>query len=62
MEIDHVGSAHTDVDLALLLEVARERLYPGQDAFDFGVVPQQMVSTDDIADWTQPAKSLPLPD
>lgn len=61
MEIDHVGSAHTDADLALLLEAARERLYPDQDAFDFGVVPQPAVSTDDIADWTQPAESLPLP-
>lgn len=61
MEIDHVGSAHTDAALGLLLEAARTRLYPHQDAFDFGAVPQQVVSTDDIADWTRPAASLPLP-
>ncbi len=60
VEIDHVGSAHTDAELALLIEAARERLRPGQDAFDIGVLPQAAVSTDDTADWTQPA-ALPLP-
>ena len=30
VEVDHVGSAHTDADLALLLAAARERLQPGQ--------------------------------
>ena len=60
VEIDHVGSAHSDADLALLIEAARERLHPGQDAFDFGVLPQPVVSTDDTADWTRPA-ALPLP-
>lgn len=60
VEIDHVGSAHTDAELALLLEAARERLYLDQDAFDFGVVSQPRVSLGDIADWTRPA-ALPLP-
>lgn len=57
VEIDHVGSAHTDAELALLLEAARERLNPAQDAFDFGAVPQSTVSTGDIADWTRPAEA-----
>lgn len=61
MEIDHVGSAHSDTELAFLIEAARDRLHPGQDAFDFGVLPQPAVSTDDIADWTQPAALPVLP-
>ena len=28
--VEHVGSAHTDAELALLLRAARERLLPGQ--------------------------------
>lgn len=34
--IDRIGSAHDDAELAVLLEVARQRLHPGQDAFDLG--------------------------
>jgi hypothetical protein len=34
--IEHVGSAHTDAELALLLAAARERLSPGQDVLDLG--------------------------
>ena len=34
--IEHVGSAHTDAELALLLVAARERLSPGQDVLDRG--------------------------
>lgn len=56
--VEHVGSAHTDGELALLLEAARQRLHPHQDAFDFGAVAQPRVSTDDIADWT---RSGPVP-
>ena len=51
-QVEHVGSAHTDAELALLLAVAREFLAPGQDVLDLGcllVVPARM---DDVADWT----------
>ena len=34
--IEHIGSAHNDVDLALLMEVARQRLHAGQDELDLG--------------------------
>jgi hypothetical protein len=34
--IEHVGSAHTDAELALLLAAARERLSPGQYVLDLG--------------------------
>jgi hypothetical protein len=43
--VEHVGSAHTDAELALLLAAARERLSPGQGALDLGdlpVVPARM--------------------
>lgn len=32
--IEHIGSAHDDVELAVLMEAARQRLHPGQDALD----------------------------
>ena len=35
--VEHLGSARTDAELALLLSAARERLSPGQDALDLGV-------------------------
>ena len=54
VEVDHVGSAHTDQELALLLEAAKERLVPGQEALDLGPLPQQPVRTSDVADWTSP--------
>jgi hypothetical protein len=50
--IEHVGSAHTDAELALLLAAARGRLSPGQDVLDLGdlqVVPARM---EEVADWT----------
>ena len=31
--IEHIGSAHDDSQLAVLMEVARQRLLPGQDTF-----------------------------
>lgn len=34
--IEHIGSAHDDVELAVLSEVARQRLHAGQDELDFG--------------------------
>jgi hypothetical protein len=58
-EVEHVGSAHTDAELALLLAAARERLSPGQDVLDLGalaVVPARM---GDVADWTAEPE-LPL--
>jgi hypothetical protein len=56
--VDHVGSAHTDAELELLLVAARERLRPGQDAFDLGLVERVPARVDDVADWT---KSVGLP-
>ena len=32
--IDHIGSAHDEIQLAVLMEAARQRLHPGQDTFD----------------------------
>ncbi|WP_242448528.1 IS1634 family transposase [Cellulomonas sp. WB94] len=60
-QVEHVGSAHSDAELALLLAVARERLSPGQDALDLGdllVVPARM---DDVADWTAEPELLLQP-
>jgi hypothetical protein len=34
--LEHLGSAHTDAELAALLEVARGRLHPGQGELDLG--------------------------
>lgn len=53
--VEHVGSAHTDADLALLLRAARERLLPGQAELDLGPVPEALPSVDEVADWTRPA-------
>lgn len=52
VEIDHVGSAHTDAELELLLELARERLHPGQGMLDLGPLPRIQARTGDVADWT----------
>ena len=61
--IEHVGSAHTDAELALLLAAARERLSPGQDVLDLGDLPVVPARMDEVADWAgepelpvQPAK------
>ena len=35
--VEHLGSAHDDVELAVLLQVARERLAGGQDELDLGL-------------------------
>jgi hypothetical protein len=50
--VEHLGSAHTDTELALLLAAARERLWPGQDALDLGEVSAVPVRMSDVADWT----------
>ena len=61
VELEHVGSAHTDADLALLLRAARERLQPGQGELDFGPLQEARVKIGDVADWTRPpAGELPL--
>ncbi|MCZ4628510.1 IS1634 family transposase, partial [Rhodococcus sp. IEGM1339] len=38
--VKHIGSAHTDVELGMLLERARAWLEPDQQALDLGVTPQ----------------------
>ena len=50
--IEHVGSAHTDAELGLLLAAARERLSPGQDVLDLGDLAVVAVRMDEVADWT----------
>jgi hypothetical protein len=58
-QVEHVGSAHSDAELALLLAAARERMAPGQDVLDLGALPVVPARMDDVADWTaEPA--LPL--
>jgi Transposase DDE domain len=52
--IEHVGSAHSDEDLALLIADANARLTPGQDALDLGNVAAVATRMDDVADWTLP--------
>jgi len=51
-QVEHVGSAHSDAELALLLSAARERLSPGQDVLDLGDLPVVPARIDDVADWT----------
>ena len=34
LDVDHVGSAHSDAELVVLLEVAGARLRPGQETLD----------------------------
>ena len=57
--IEHVESAHTDTELAVLLAAARERLSPGQDVLDLGDLPVVPARMDEVADWTG-APELPL--
>ena len=58
-QVEHVGSAHTDAELTLLLAAARERLSPGQDVLDLGALPVVPARMDDVADWTAEPE-LPL--
>ena len=37
--IDHIGSAHDEDQLALLLETARQRLHAGQQALEIDLTP-----------------------
>ena len=60
IDIEHVGSAHTDAELALLLHTARELLHPGQGELDLGPVQEAPVSVADVADWTRPDQGAEL--
>lgn len=41
--LKHVGSAHSEAELAVLMQAAREELHPDQMAFDFGALEQSKV-------------------
>lgn len=60
VDIEHVGSAHTDAELALLLASARERLAPGQQTLELGDLAAEPARLDDIADWTRPEPGFEL--
>jgi hypothetical protein len=61
VEVEHIGSAHTDAELGLLLAAARERLHPGQGEVELGLLPEVAVGSEDVADWTRrSAGELPL--
>jgi hypothetical protein len=51
-QVEYVGSAHTEAELALLLAAARERLSPGQGVLDLGDLPVVPARMDEVADWT----------
>jgi len=51
-QVEHLGSAHTDAELTLLLAMAHERLTGGQDGLDLGGLPVQPPRMDEVADWT----------
>src|SRR5690625_3295353 len=52
VEVYHVGSAHDDAELELLLQAAQERLQPGQGTLDLGPLERCGASMKDTADWT----------
>lgn len=52
--IEHIGSAHNDAELGLLLQKAEEELRPGQQAFELGDLEKVVVRTTDIANFTAP--------
>lgn len=53
--IEHIGSAHNDAELGILLAQAEERLRPGQQAFDLGGLEKAAVRTTDVANWHETA-------
>ncbi|HEX5201942.1 MAG TPA: IS1634 family transposase, partial [Actinoplanes sp.] len=55
--IEHLGSAHSDAELALLVAAAREQLAGGQEALDLGALSVRPVRMGDTADWTRPVSS-----
>lgn len=58
VDVDHVGSAHSNADLALLMQAANERLFPGQEALDVGPVDQVAERVADVGDWTRQRRPL----
>ncbi|QQS02081.1 MAG: IS1634 family transposase [Austwickia sp.] len=52
VEVDHVGSAHTDAELELLVAAAEDRLRPGQQVLDLGPLERVGSRISDVADWT----------
>ena len=43
--VEHLGSAHDELELALLMQLARERLATGQDELDLGLAPAPVAET-----------------
>ncbi|OIQ82039.1 hypothetical protein GALL_361850 [mine drainage metagenome] len=43
--VEHLGSAHDELELALLMQLARERLATGQDELDLGLAPAPVAAT-----------------
>jgi len=43
--IEHLGSAHTDAELAVLLEVGRQKLHEGQPELDLGFADRTTVAS-----------------
>ena len=48
--VEHLGSAHTDVELGILLEQARRLVAGDQESFEFEV-PARTERVSDVADW-----------
>jgi hypothetical protein len=59
VDLDHVGSANSDGELAVLLDVAASRLRPGQDVLDLGALDARPARMRDVADFTLPPVSGP---
>jgi hypothetical protein len=51
-QVEHVGSARSGAELALLLQLAHERLSPGQQELDLGELAALPPRMEDVADWT----------
>lgn len=58
--VEHLGSAHTDAELGLLIEQANRIINTGQEAFDFDV-PAVVTTMDSVADWRPDAAPPTLP-
>ena len=53
--VEHIGSAHTDAELVVLVQAAQQVLSAGQGLLDLGEVAVVPVRMQDVADWTVPA-------
>jgi hypothetical protein len=53
VEVDHVGSAHSDPELGLLVQAAREVLRGDQGELDLGDLRTSSQRVGDVADWTR---------